>query len=131
MPLLDKSGILAAQDIEFEDVPVPEWGGTVRIYGLTGTERDRFEAGVVEQRGARVRANLKNVRARLVAMAMRDEDGKRLFSDAEVAALGEKSAKVLDRLFDVAARLSRLSDEAVEELAGNSIGGQSEDSGSD
>lgn len=130
MEFLSKESILAAQDIERELVEVPEWGGAVLVWGLTGTERDAYEAGVVEQRGRGVRMNLRNVRARLVAMAIRDEEGRRLFGDGEIAALGAKSGKVLDRLFDVAARLSGLSPAAVEELAGNSESGQSDDSGS-
>ncbi len=130
MALLSKEAILAVQDIVREEVEAPEWGGSVLVWGLTGTERDRYEAALTEQRGKRMRANLQNARARLVAMAVRDENGKRLFSDAEIPALGGKSGKVLDRLFDVAARLSGLNVGDVEELAGNSSGGQSDDSGS-
>ena len=129
MGLLTKEAILGADDLEFEDVAVPEWGGSVRVYGLTGTERDRYEQAIVQQRGRRMVANLQNARARLVAMAVRDEEGKRLFADGDVAALGQKSGRVLDRLFDVAARLSGLTEDEVEELAGNWSGGQSDDSG--
>jgi hypothetical protein len=33
--LLTRAAILAA-DLLFEDVPVPEWGGTVRVWALSG-----------------------------------------------------------------------------------------------
>jgi hypothetical protein len=140
--LLSHDQILEAQDLETEDVPVPEWGGEVRVKGLTGEERDSYEAACMTERpsydgkGKQVRGrtelgrNLSNVRAKLVARSIVDEQGERLFTDHEVAALGKKSAAALERVFDVAARLSRLSDEDVEDLAGNSGAAQSGDSAS-
>jgi hypothetical protein len=130
MPYLTKKEILVAPDLQFVEVEVLEWGGTVRMRGLTGAERDRFEESVLRSRSARVSLSLTNVRARLVAMACVDEDGKRLFEDADVEALGEKSGKTLDRLFDVAARLSGLQPGDVEALAKNSPGARSGASGS-
>ena len=40
MTLLSKSAILCANDLQTEDVDVPEWGGTVRVRSFTGRERD-------------------------------------------------------------------------------------------
>jgi hypothetical protein len=57
-----------------------------------------------------------------------DEEGNRLFSDADVKLLGQKSAAALDKLFEVAQKLSGLKDEDVEELAKNSEDDLSEDS---
>ena len=111
-----------------ELVEVPEWGGAVYVRALTGAERDQFEASIVEQRGRDVRMNMRNIRAKLVALTVVDEDGQRIFTDDDVAALGGKSAAALDRLFAVAQRLSGLSMEDVEELAKNSESGQSADS---
>ena len=102
-----------------EDVEVPEWGGTVRVRGMTGTERDKFEAAVVEMKGKKTTMNMENFRARLAAKTIIDEDGKRLFHDSHIKALGAKSATALQRVFDVAQRLSGFSDEDVEELAKN------------
>jgi hypothetical protein len=63
--------------------------------------------------------NLRNIRAKLVALTVVDEDGNRIFSDEDAEALGKKSAAALDRIFAVAQRLSGLRPEDVEELAGN------------
>lgn len=126
--LLTRDQILGASDLRYEDVDVPEWGGMVRVRGLTGAERDRFEASITEQQGKRIKMNTANIRARLVAMAAVDEAGKPLFVERDVAALGSKCASALDRLFDAARRLSGLSDGDVEELEKNSAGGQSGDS---
>jgi hypothetical protein len=116
MSLLTRDLIDGADDLPYEDVPVPEWGGTVRLRTLTGSERDEFEASVVSQNGTNRRVNLKNVRARLVSLCLVDEEGNRLYTNTDVAKLGKKSAKVLDRLFDKAQKLSGLTDDDVEEL---------------
>lgn len=126
--VLNREAILAAEDLPRELVEVPEWGGAVYVRALTGAERDQFEASIVEQRGRDVRMNMRNIRAKLVALTVVDEDGQRIFTDDDVAALGGKSAAALDRLFAVAQRLSGLSKEDVEELAKNSESGQSADS---
>jgi len=116
---LTRDAILKAQDLPTEEVEVPEWGGVVRVRGLTGAERDAFEQSIVEQRGKNTRMNLRNIRAKLVALTVVDEEGNRVFSDEDAEALGKKSAAALDRVFAVAQRLSGLRPEDVEELAGN------------
>jgi hypothetical protein len=123
MGLLTRDAILEAQDLQHEEVYIPEWGGSVRVRTLTGAERDAFEQSIVDQRGKDTRMNLRNIRAKLVALTVVDGDGKRLFSDADAKLLGQKSASALDKIFDVAQRLSGLRDEDVEELAKNSEDG--------
>lgn len=51
--------------------------------------------------------------------------------EADVKALGRKSALALNRVFEVAQRINGLTEEDMEELAGNLENGQSEDSTSD
>jgi hypothetical protein len=114
--LLGKESILAVQDVASEIVEVPEWGGSVRVRGLTGAERDAFEGEVIQRNGRDVTTNTRNMRARLVVMSVIDEEGKRLFGFPDIEALGAKSARALDRIFGVAMRLSGLRDEDVEEL---------------
>lgn len=118
---LSAEAILGADDLAYEDVEVPEWGGTVRVRELPGTERDKFEAGFVGKDGKGVRAEgLEGLRARLAAASIVDADGKPLFrSAAEVKRLGEKSATALQRVCDVAMRLSGIGAGDVEELTGN------------
>lgn len=114
--ILSKAQILAAQDRPTETVEVPEWGGSVLVACMTGTDRDHFEANIVTVDG---RANLHDLRAKLAAACIVDESGNRLFSDAEVQALGGKSFSALDRVVMVAQRLNKLGDQALEELKGN------------
>jgi hypothetical protein len=118
---LSAEQILDADDLAFEDVDVPEWGGTVRVREMPGTERDKFESQFVGKDGASIRAEgLEGFRARLAAATIVDENGKQLFrSSAETKRLGEKSARALQRVCDVATKLSKMSEEDIKELTGN------------
>jgi hypothetical protein len=98
---------------------------------MTGRQRDEFEASLMERRGKKQVVNTANVRAKLVARTVIDEAGKRLFTDGDVATLGEKSGAAIDRIYAVAARLSGISEEDVEDLVegfGKADGGGSSSS---
>jgi hypothetical protein len=83
---------------------------------LTGAERDTWEASVVKTNGTKVTIDSHNMRAKLAALCIVDGDGKRLFTDKEAVKLGEKSAAALDRVTDVARRLSRIGEDEIETL---------------
>jgi len=119
MAQLNKQAILDVKDIEIEKVEVPEWGGFVFVKGMTGLERDTFEASIVQQRGKDARVNMVNIRAKLASQTICDEEGIRLFNDKDVSDLGKKSANALQRVFDVAQRLSGITEDDVDELADN------------
>lgn len=90
---------------------------TVQVRGMTGSERDAFEASCIEGRGKKRDLNMKNLRAKMVAFCCVDEQGHRVFSDgADVLALGAVRADVVDRLFGVAQRLSGMREEDADEL---------------
>jgi len=116
MGLLSRTDIFAIDDSSYEDVEVPEWGGTVRVKALTGRERIEYEKSIVEQRGTKLRLTLSDANSRLVQLAATDEQGRRLFSRADIEALSGKSAAALNRVVEVARRLAGLSDEDMEEL---------------
>ncbi len=131
MTLLTREAILEAQDIEIERVDVPEWGGHLFVKGMSGIERDTFEASIVEQRGKSAKVNMANIRAKLAAQSICDKDGKRLFTQKDVTALGKKSALALQRVFDVAQVLSGITADDVEELAEELENNPSDGSASD
>ncbi len=116
MAVLNKKDILEIADIKTQLVPVPEWGGEVYVKGLNGAERDKFESSMIEQRGKERSVNMANIRAKLASMSICDESGKRLFSEADVQALSQKSATALQRIFVVAQKLSGIGDDDVAEL---------------
>lgn len=117
MATLNRDQILNAPDIKKELVAVPEWGGEVWVKGLTGQERDHFEASIVEQRGKSQILKMENIRAKLASLSICDEAGKRLFSEADVNTLSAKSAGALQRVFEVAQKLSGIGEDAVRELS--------------
>lgn len=120
MKTLTKAEIVGKVDIRTEIVEVPEWGGAVAVRELTGAERDAFEASLMktDAEGKRT-ADLSNMRAKLCAVCMVDgETGDRLFSDAELGELANKSAVALNRVFAVAQRLNGMG--AVEDVEKNS-----------
>jgi hypothetical protein len=123
--ILSREDILAATDITRELVQVPEWGGAVYVKALSGFDRDRYEQSLLQGKGKNRDLNLRNARAKLVALTVVNEEGQRIFSDDDVLALGTKSAAALTRVFDVAQRLSGLTDEDLEELSKNSVNDQS------
>lgn len=113
--------ILKAQDQAFEEVTIPEWGGKkVRLRGLSGTARDAFEASLMVGTGKGQKVSTQNIRAKLAALSIVDSAGNQMFSYADIDALGAKSAQALDRIFEVAQRLSGISSDDVEEMAKNS-----------
>lgn len=119
MALLKRADILAANDIQTQIVQVPEWGGEVAVRGMTGLERDEFEASIVEGSGKKTSVKWKNIRARVASLCIVDEAGSRLFTESDIQDLGDKSAAALERVFDVARRLSGLSESDVETLEKN------------
>lgn len=115
--MLNKKDILTANDIVKEIVNVPEWGGDVYVRGMTGRQRDQFEASIIQTRGNDRSLNMDNIRAKLASMTICDEEGKRIFTDADIAELSNKSAVALQRIFTVAQRLSGIGEQDVDELA--------------
>lgn len=126
---LTATDILDAEDFVTEDVYVPEWGGWLKVKGLSGAERDAYEATIVEQRkGGSIRYNLANARAKLIIAAVIDDHGRPLFTAKDVKALGKKSALAAQRVFSKARELAGLTDEDMDELLGNSEDAQSDSS---
>ena len=136
--MLSRDDILKADDLEIERVDVPEWGAKdkadeafIFVRNMTGTERDAFEKTIVRQNGKKQVVNMENFRAKLFVHSVCDEKGKLLFSDADVQKLGAKSAAPLQRVFDVAARLSGISKGDVDELTQELEDNPFDDSASD
>lgn len=118
MALLGRDAILNAKDLATKDIPVPEWGGEVRIRSLTAEERDKFEGSLVEMRkDGTPKRNAENVRARLAALCIVNENGERLFVDADIRALGRKSAVALQRVFNACQEFNGFTENDIEELA--------------
>lgn len=129
--VMDRDAILKADDLVSEVVDIPEWNGKVRVRSLTGQERDAYEQSITRRRGMTVELNLVNARAKLIALTVVDDEGVRVFSDEDVIELGKKNATALNRVFEVAQRLSGLTEEDVKDLTATLGDGPAEGPSSD
>jgi enoyl-CoA hydratase/carnithine racemase len=129
--ILSKADILGCSDLRFETVAVPEWGGSVRVRTLSGAERDAFEATLMKILNGKRVPDMDNLRAKLLAATVVDEEDKPIFGVHDLVALGRKSAVAIDRIFAVAQRLNAMAPESVEESIKNSMPGPSAGSISD
>lgn len=91
-------------DLPFKIVAIPEWGGEVAIRAMTATDRKTLEAYTKKK------ALPENYTAKVLVRSIVDGDGNRIFSDDDADLLGQKSARVLYRLFEVARRLGAEAD---------------------
>ena len=120
-------GLLTAEQLtrplprRFERVELPEFGEDAHVFvkGFTAREKGRFETSLQNKKGNRDKARVQEVRERLLVATVCDEDGTLIMSADDVSELGNQDSGVVSRLFDVAMRLCGMSDDDVEELAGN------------
>lgn len=123
--MLTRDQILKCNDIQIEKVSVPEWGGDVFVRSLTGSERDWLEASTVvdkivgKGKKSDREIDMSNFRAKIVSLATCDKDGTAIFTKDDVLELSKKSAAALQRVFEVAQRLSGLTKEDADELLKN------------
>lgn len=123
--ILSKADIFGSNDLATETVDVPEWGGSVIIRAMTGTQRDAYEQSLMKRgpTGA-YEVDTLNMRAKLVANTAVDEGGALLFDPlADLSTLSGKSAAALERLFVVAQRLNGLAANSQESAEKNSESG--------
>jgi hypothetical protein len=117
-----RSAIFESDDIQKELVFVPEWGKkglTVELWALNGLERASVYRKVkkTEDPAAFYGAILTKA-ARYPRGHKRA--GERIFQEGDDGSINTKNSAVLERLSTIAARISRMTPEAVEEKKENS-----------
>jgi hypothetical protein len=114
--LTSKDSILKIKDLgEPIRLEVPEWNDTVLLRRPTANDRDTWEL-YCQQHATKPQSVW---RAKLASMVLCDEGGKLLFTPAEIAALGEKSAAALHRIWTRGLELMLITEDEVKELEGN------------
>lgn len=111
--------ILAANDLPTKPVEVPEWGLTVYVRAMNGSERDAYEADLIDNKDKPNKEKLRNMRAKMVVLCVVDEDGERVFEEDQVDEVGRKSANALNRIVDEVQKMNALSDDDIGEIEGN------------
>ena len=113
MKALSKNDIIDVDDVKIETVEVPEWGGKVTIREFTAYARDQYELYLYKTK------DTKNFRAVMVALSVIDENGDQMFSTNDVEALGQKSIKAMNRVYEACIKLNGVGAEAMEEAEKN------------
>lgn len=112
MSIRDK--ILAvSDDTPSEVVEIPEWGVSVLVKGFSLGAKDDFLTAVYnpETKKSDIRAFNSGV---LIGTAYDPDTGEKLFTEDDIPVLKQKSASAVQKIVDVGARLSGLTDDAVE-----------------
>lgn len=125
--------VLQGNDIRKLAVTVPEWGITGYVRTWSGDGRQAMVADWIEWRDAHggVERGAKYYRAFVVARALLDESGDRIFKDEDVPALATKSTRALDIVIAAVDRLNAVTEEAMESLIKNCDGSPSSNAGID
>lgn len=103
--ILSVDDILAADDLAEETVEVPEWGGAVKVKGLTRSQV--HELG----RKAMVGKEISSERADMLLLVAGIVEPK--FTEDQASILMQKSARATQRIVDVLNELSGMTKEAV------------------
>ena len=90
--MLTRDQILNAQDIEFDEVDVPEWAGTVKIRTFNGKDRDWFEQRHISKDGETIGSHLINARVDAVVLSACDEAGNLIFERKDIEVLNKRAA---------------------------------------
>jgi len=98
--------ILAAVDIQEQDVEVPEWGVTVKVRGMNGAERAKFIVDAINDKGGI--DPVRGYPTLVISSTFDPNTGEPVFTAADRDALMAKSGKAIDRVADVALVLSGL-----------------------
>lgn len=129
---LTKDQILESNDLKNIEVEVPEWGGSVLVRTMTGADRAAFEESMVDvQPDGTRKANVSNLRLKLVALTVVDDAGNRMFGIDDIERLGLKSSAAIERVFEAAQGINGMSAYSKAQAAKNSESAQSGASTSD
>jgi len=129
-----KEAILNAEDIKYEDVEIPEWGGiTVRVKALNAQQLADYQNQSMAMRQEKgtggMDVRIRNRNAQLVVQSLYDpETGERIFKDSEYKMLLTKNAGTVQALFGLINKMSGLDrsfEERVKDAEGNFGGVQS------
>lgn len=111
--------IFNANDIKVEQLTMDEWGGVeLELRAMTGKARAAFLNSSINPATGKV--DLERMYPDLLIACVYDpEDGQPIFEAADREMLNSKSGKALERVAQVAMRLSGLSSDAAEEAEKN------------
>jgi hypothetical protein len=112
--------ILALDDRRMESVVVPEWGGAeIYVREMGATERAAYEGRLIEDKDLPLEQRMVRVKVLIAILCACDAGGARLWTLEQYDAVAAKNGEALNRIFDLANKVNRVTDAAIEEDAGN------------
>lgn len=110
--------IMSAKDTHSELVDIPEWGVKLEIRSMSGASRAILMQGSVESGG---QVDMAQVYPDLIIQTCFDpETGEPVFQEEDRDLILSKNGAILDRLAEVATRLSGFNDKAVDDAGKDS-----------
>lgn len=100
--------IMAAKDLDVQEIEIPEWGGTVKIKELTKAAREKLSKQAI------VNGQVDSDKLQLLMLAECLEEPKITVEQAKQ--LWEKSAEVVDKILFAILDINGLSDLAQKEI---------------
>lgn len=121
--MLTRDMIAEAIDYEMIEKEIPEWGGTIFLRSMTAHNYDAMQVWFARFGGEKGSMQvllreepelLNGLKTTLISYCLCDKDGTFLFDDEEGRAiLQSKSGTVIDRLYDAAMALNKLTEEEI------------------
>lgn len=110
--------ILNADDIKKEVVPVEEWDCELEVRGLSGKERNSILNKVMNKQSGEM--DLDTLYTTLLIKSVYDpETGEKVFEEKDRDMLSGKSGAALEKVAQVASRLSGLDNKGVQNAVKN------------
>lgn len=120
--LLTREQLMKPAERRYETFQAAD-GSYFRVRSITERERSEFEASILDGKGNAKRDKLLSARRRLIMLTLVDEQNRLLFGqhdDAALAALADQDGRLMDSIYEAAARHCGIKDSDVEAIAKNS-----------
>ena len=137
MALLNREALLKKDALEITKVELGD-GDFVFVRQMTGRERDRFEASILQDvrdesgKVIDVTQNLEDFRAKLAVYTLCDENGTNIMEPGDYETLSQNiSASRLHKIVEAAQRLNRITEQDQKDMVKNLKKGREGGSSSD
>ncbi len=126
---MNREQFFSFSDLTIEKVHIKEMNADFYVRSLTVGEKATWEFASYsvensDKKGSSMKLlkdRMMSSRERLVELAVCNEDGSAFFKEGDAAAISRKNSNIVSKLYDVAARLSGITKEDLEEIAKNSV----------
>ncbi len=112
--MLSRDDIFSAKDLTFQEVEIPQWGGSVRIKVMSIAEQIAFE------RLNKAKKDDSELVFALLSQCCVDEGGNHLFEEKDVVELNKKSSVPVLALFKACLDLNSMNQVDLDKQAKNS-----------